>query len=605
MMRGRCLSFLLWLAALGAGARPALAGEAPGDAIGPRVEFRFKLGDDPRWSAPDWDDSDWQVVGTTDGRPRPRLEVLPNRAGIFWVRYRMERSTLPGYHPGVANYLWPRDEPGAPINSIFLPGTLSYELFWDGRLIGRSGIVGASRDEEVPGPLDNAMLIPAELLGPGPHVVALRASNYHNKFGSDRVWVNLTLGNYAHRLKYEARQPILPMIGAACALLVTVICTGLYWFVDRRRALVICGLLGLATALFFTLIAWRWLHPDPYPWLYYRYGAMLGTMAVMGFLMVWLLVEQFAMPRRHWWLLGAVALTVAVWLFGPPFAQFRVVWLARAMLGYALVPLAWAAWRRRPGAWPALAGVLVGLGSVQLAEDIRTIFAPSYFLFFGALVLLLLGTEGWRIQADRRQAREAKLTAARMEIELLKKNLQPHFLLNTLTAVSEVIEQDPKAAVNFIDDLADEFRSLAQMSGERLVPLQRELELCRTHLKVIGRRTGRQLDLQADGVEESALVPPALFLTLIENGLVYQQAEAGAAFRLAAQPVPDGVKFSFISPGRLRELSGRAPGGTGLRYVKARLEESFPGRWTLVQGAIDAGWETIISWRPATAGGAA
>ncbi|HWA24238.1 MAG TPA: histidine kinase [Lacunisphaera sp.] len=602
MMRARCLSFL---ALLGAGALPAAAGDAPAEAIEPRVEFRFKLGDDPRWSARDWDDSDWPVIGTTDGRPRPRLEVLPARAGVFWMRYRVERSTLPGYHPGVASYLWPRDEPGAPINSIFLPGTLSYELYWDGRLIGRAGVVGNSRETEIPGPLDNTMLIPEELLGPGPHVVAMRASNYHYNFPADRVWVNLTMGNYTSRLKYEARRPIIPMVGASCSLLVAVICASLFWFVDRRQELVICGLLGFMTALFFTLIAWRWLHQDPYPWLYYRYGAMLGTMAVMGYLMVWLLARQFAIPHRAMWLLGAVVVVVVVWLAGPSFQQTRIVWLARAMLAYALLPLAWAAWQRRAGVWPALAGVLIGLGSVQQAEDMRTILAPTFFLFFGALVVLLLGTLGWQIQADRRQAREAKLTAARMEIELLKKNLQPHFLLNTLTAVSEVIEQDPKGAVNFIDDLSDEFRSLAQMSGERLVPLQRELELCRTHLKVIARRTGRRLDLQAIGAEESALVPPALFLTLIENGLVYQQADDGAAFRLTARTAADGMNFSFLSPGRLRPLAGRPPGGTGLRYVKARLEESFPGRWTLTQGEVAQGWETIIRWQSGPRGATA
>jgi LytS/YehU family sensor histidine kinase len=211
-----------------------------------------------------------------------------------------------------------------------------------------------------------------------------------------------------------------------------------------------------------------------------------------------------------------------------------------------------------------------------------------------------------QLREERRHAQAAQLTAARMEIELLKKNLQPHFLLNTLTAVSEVIEGDPKGAVKFIDDLAAEFRSMAQMSGERLVPLKRELELCRLHLRVISRRTGRDIGLAAEGIEDEALVPPALFLTLIENGLVHQQPENGAMFRLVATPGETSLRFAFVSPGRTRDLPSRPAGGTGLRYVKARLEESFPGRWTLSQGAVGGGWETIIGWRPETgAGGAA
>jgi hypothetical protein len=41
----------------------------------------------------------------------------------------------------------------------------------------------------------------------------------------------------------------------------------------------------------------------------------------------------------------------------------------------------------------------------------------------------------------------------------------------------------------------------------------------------------------------------------------------------------------------------RAAGGTGLRYVRARLEESFPGAWSLSQDAVPEGWETIIELR--------
>lgn len=569
------------------------------------IEFRLKHGDDPRWAARDFDDRDWEVVGRTDGRPRPSLEIFPTKTGVYWVRYRVERSTQRAWGLNVPTYLWPADEPGAPVNSLFLPGALCYELFWDGHRIGGSGVVGASREEEKPGPLDNLMLIPSDLLGPGPHVIAIRISNYHFNFPSTRSRVSAILGNYAARLNYEARQPIVPLVGATAGALVAIVCAALYFFVDRRRPVILCGGLGLAVAAFFTLIAWRWLHNDPYDWLYPRYQLMLGVMITMGLLVNWLIVEQFALPRRGWWLAGSVAV-IAVVLVQTEFLQLRITWVGRTMLAYALLPAGWAVWQRKPGAWLALAGVLVGLASIRQAEDIRAVLSPSFFLFFGLLVALLLGSLGWQIRLDRHRAREAQLTAARMEIELLRKNLQPHFLLNTLTAVSETIEQDPAGAVAFIDDLADVFRSLAQMSGERLVPLRRELELCRTHLKVIGRRTGRPAELEVTGGADDELVPPALFLTLIENGLVHQQAEPGAAFRLHIRREDGAWRFSFRSPGRTRELAARAPGGTGLRYVKARLEESFPGNWTLTHGAVDDGWETVIGWRRAAgAGGAA
>ena len=560
----------------------------------PPVEFRLKHGDDPRWAAREWDDSDWEIAAQTDGRVRPGLDVIPARAGIFWIRYRLERSTQKSWGLNVPSFLWPMDEPDAPINSVFLPGTLSYEFYWDGRLIGRSGIVGTSLATEVPGPLDNLMLIPDSLLGPGPHVIAMRVSTYHYNFPATRFRISPTLGNYAAQLRYEARQPIIPLIGAAGALLVTVICAALFWFVDRRRPLVICGLLGFTVALFFTLIAWRWLHQDTYVWLYPRYQAMMVTMSVIGLLMTWLLVEQFAVPRRQWWLLGALMI-VAIFWFGTPYVQVRMIWMCRAMLLYALLPVSWAVWKRRPAARLALVGVLIGLGSVRQAADLRAILSPSYFLFFAVLVIMLLCALGLQMRGDRRHARAAQLATARLETELLKKNLQPHFLFNTLAVLTEIVEQDPRSAVKLIDDLADEFRSVARVSAEKLIPFAQEIDLCRAHLRVMSVRTGRTWSLDAEGVDVAALVPPAVFLTLIENGFAHQRVTNGVpVFRLRSERRADGERYTFLSPGEVQNGSTRSPGGTGLRYVKARFEESFSGRWSLNDGPIADGWQTVI-----------
>jgi LytS/YehU family sensor histidine kinase len=224
---------------------------------------------------------------------------------------------------------------------------------------------------------------------------------------------------------------------------------------------------------------------------------------------------------------------------------------------------------------------------------------PSFLITGGLLVLALLVSIGLQVQTARRAARAAELTAARMEIELLKKNLQPHFLLNTLTALTEVVEQSPREAVRLIDDLAEEFRSLSRMSAEKLIPLSQELDLCRAHLRVMSLRTGKAWRLEAESLDLAATVPPALFLTLIENGFAHQRvATSGAAFVLRQQKSPGGATlYVFESPGRAHDEPGRAAGGTGLRYVKARLEESFPSRWSFRQGPTEAGWESVIELR--------
>jgi LytS/YehU family sensor histidine kinase len=203
------------------------------------------------------------------------------------------------------------------------------------------------------------------------------------------------------------------------------------------------------------------------------------------------------------------------------------------------------------------------------------------------------------VEADRRRAREAQLTAARLETELLKKNIQPHFLLNTLATIVEVIEQEPKTAVALIEALAGEFRILARVAGEKLVPLGHELDLCRAHLGVMSRRKGARCSLAVHGVDERALVPPALFHTLVENGLTHLLPSGGEQrFELHADRVAEQVRYTLVAWGQAVEAAPPQEEtrreGTGLRYVKARLEESFPGRWTMTAGPVEGGWRTVI-----------
>lgn len=585
-MRPRCRRLLLLGAALWAAAGTVAQPAAP--------DIRLRHGDDPSWAAPDHDDSDWTRITSAD---------FPAQAGVFWVRIRLVRPARPTgvMEPDRYAYLWPDETTAAPVDALFLSSVYSFELFLDGRRLAGGGVVGHDRESEKTGPLDHLIRIPEDLRGQGGHVLALRMSTYHYNFPVTKFSAGFQPVNLVRRLRQEILQPVFPLAGAVGSLLMAATSFVLFWFIERRRALWLVSLVSLVLAVFYGLIAVRWLYPYSYDWHYPRLLTITWVLTVASLLLVWLMLEQFNAPRKRWWFVLLVPLLAIAWQ-GSPIYELKVLWVCRAMLVTALAVAGWAAWRRRPGAWPALAGVALAL--LMVRTDRRVFLDPTFFLTIEGLVLLVFATLGAQVQAERRQAREAQLTAARMEVELLKKNLQPHFLLNTLTAVSEVIEQDPKGAVKFIDDLAAEFRSLALMSGERLVPLKRELELCHLHLRVISRRTGRALDLRTEGVAEDALVPPALFLTLIENGLVHQAADDGAVFRLTAQPSPDGLRFSFLSPGRKRDLEGRPIGGTGLRYVKARLEESFPGRWTLAQGAVEGGWETVIGWR-AGAGGAA
>ena len=532
--------------------------------------IRFQHGDDPRWAAPDFDDSGWQQISGYD---------LPSRAGIYWVRLRVKLRDTSGERPP---------------DGLLLKIVASYEVYWDGRLIGRNGAVGASAEQETPGYVDALFQIPAGLLEPGEHVLALRMSSFHTGFPGPTYGLLIFPGNFRTILVQRSRTAMFSLMAVGAALVVAVV-FGLMWLLAGRRfSLLLFSVLFLCVALMQALQAWRWLFEYPYHWHYPRLLAITGLTTAMAALLPAFVMHHFGIGRRRWiYAALAIALT-AVWFRSD---LYNVIGLEALGIGFltALALASHAMWRRRRGAVFVWAGLAASVFALIAAP--RDFLDHAFFISAGPAVLGLLIALVLQLRDERREAQAALLTAARLETELLKRNLQPHFLLNTLATIQEVIEHEPRTAVTMIDALANEFRLLSAMSGEKLVELGQELQLCRAHLQVMSLRKGARCTLAVQGADERALVPPALFHTLIENGLTHLLPREGElAFELRAEQRAGATRYVLRAKGEREPAAKAVPAreGTGLRYIKARLEESFTGRWSLASRAVAEGWETEI-----------
>jgi hypothetical protein len=569
-------------------------------------EFKIKKGDDPRWAGPDFDDRDWT---------KTRLRDLPSRDGIYWIRFKVKRRQAVNLVPGEALSSsalvsslqltlrkWSAFNPESLRDGFAVSVVASYELFWDGRLIGRNGRPSATPEDEQAGYVDNLFQIPIELTEPGEHTVAIRLSSQGTGFPSATYSLNFVMGNFRDLLVTRTRQALLSVIAFGGALVVSLV-AGLGWLAaGRRRSLLLMSALCAAAALMQALQAWRWLFEYPYSWHYPRLVAITLLVGAVGTLLVMFLQEFFAIPRRGWQLAVLAAFLVGSWFSSPVYNSISLI-MASCAFTMALALSVWAVVKRRRGARYVFAGMLASLLLLRVSP--RDYLESTFLFSFGAPMAGCLVALALQLSDERRAARQAALTAARLEAELLRKQLQPHFVMNTLTALLEVVEHEPKTAVTLIEALAEEFRALARMSGEKLVSLGEELALCRTHLTVMSLRYGAQHVLVTEGTQENAAVPPAVFLTLLENGLTHQRTRRDGAgeenvFRLRAeQRAGDaGVRYEFFSPGapavKAENRHGAKREGTGMRYVRARMEESFAGRWTLTDGPVAGGWRTVI-----------
>lgn len=127
-----------------------------------------------------------------------------------------------------------------------------------------------------------------------------------------------------------------------------------------------------------------------------------------------------------------------------------------------------------------------------------------------------------------REARERQLHAAQLESSLakaqlrsLRLQLQPHFLFNALNTISSTMYDDPAAADEMLDQLAELLRASLRSTQTDEVPLRFELELLDRYLSLMRARFGDHLQVESriqPGTAD-ALVPSMIMQPLVENAI--------------------------------------------------------------------------------------
>lgn len=202
-----------------------------------------------------------------------------------------------------------------------------------------------------------------------------------------------------------------------------------------------------------------------------------------------------------------------------------------------------------------------------------------YTMVYAGLVALHHGVDYYGRYRER-IVRESQLTAqlAGARLEVLKMQLQPHFLFNTLHAISALVRRDPEAADRIITRLGDILRMTLQSNGRQEVPLQQELELLEKYFEIQRTRFGARLTvhLQADSTSTDALVPSLLLQPVIENSIrhaVEAQEEPGSVW-VETRRMGERIRLEVRDdgPGFPDDVKTPAPGrGLGLRNTRARL----------------------------------
>jgi len=187
------------------------------------------------------------------------------------------------------------------------------------------------------------------------------------------------------------------------------------------------------------------------------------------------------------------------------------------------------------------------------------------------------------------------LTEARLQA--LQARIRPHFLFNSINAVLSLVRTEPRRAETALEDLADLFRVL--MADNRdLVPLEREVELCRQYLGLEALRLGNRLRVQwqVDKMPGDALVPPLLLQPLLENA-VYHGIEPSMEPGVISIHIfndRDRVHMLLRNPSR-KQGSHHTGNKMALANIRERLSLHFDAEASLQTRDTDGQYEVRIA----------
>jgi LytS/YehU family sensor histidine kinase len=193
--------------------------------------------------------------------------------------------------------------------------------------------------------------------------------------------------------------------------------------------------------------------------------------------------------------------------------------------------------------------------------------------------------------------------------EMLRLQLEPHFLFNALASISGSLPPDAPKAREMIDGLAEFCRiGLLHTKNREWLTLAEELALLRAFLAVEAMRWGDSLVIEIECPEElgEEPIPSLLLLPLVENALKYGRATSTdqVGLRMVARADEAGLHIEVANTGRWVEPAEErmVPSlGVGLANVRARLASYYPLGHSIECRSAD-GWVTValsIFARPA------
>jgi sensor histidine kinase YesM len=293
-----------------------------------------------------------------------------------------------------------------------------------------------------------------------------------------------------------------------------------------------------------------------YTYTFYFVGILLPITMLTTYIILYYLTPRYLLPKKYIGFISRTLLTILFSFYLGTMAIFGMLFLFIYGDGPQMDPT---------------------------TVDVYFLAVGMYFVVLAAVVIKLFKLWYEKQQTERMLEKE-KLQA---ELNMLKSQIHPHFLFNTLNNIYSLALQKSDAAPEMLVKLSEILHYILYECNGPSVPLDKEVTLLKNYIDLEKIRYDKRLDIEWKMPDDLPVLElaPMILLPFIENAFKHGASKTRdkASIRIDLSVEKNTLKFKVINnkaPANSSSVS-QEKHGLGLKNVKQRLELIYPGRYSL------------------------
>ena len=188
----------------------------------------------------------------------------------------------------------------------------------------------------------------------------------------------------------------------------------------------------------------------------------------------------------------------------------------------------------------------------------------------------------WYHKNDLNQKIEKEKTV--MELEMLKAQVHPHFLFNTLNNLYSLTLTNSHNAPMVVNHLSGLLHYMIYECNDKQIPLDKEIAVLKKYVELEKIRYGNRINISflCSGNTDNLMIAPLLLLPFVENGFKYGVSQQLDECHITIQLHAKGDNLTFTQENSFtKNSSDKSMGGIGQKNIKKRLELIYPEKYDL------------------------